>query len=47
MSQEQPSHLQVKASKAQAKADRTGVGKAEASAMQSKADHAAYPKHGL
>ncbi|WP_308637744.1 hypothetical protein [Paenibacillus silvisoli] len=47
MSGEQPSQAQVKASKAQSKADRTGAGKAEANAMQSKADHAAYPKHGL
>lgn len=47
MSGEQPSHLQVKASKAQSKADRTGAGKAEASAAQSAADRAAVPKHGL
>ncbi|WP_219839282.1 hypothetical protein [Paenibacillus sp. R14(2021)] len=47
MSGEQPSHLQRKASQAQAKADQSGSGKAAASKAQSEADRAAVPKHGL
>ncbi|MFB9325842.1 hypothetical protein ACFFSY_07865 [Paenibacillus aurantiacus] len=47
MSGEFPSEAQNQASQAQSEADRTGKGKAKASAMQSKADHAAVRKHGL
>ncbi|WP_192043604.1 hypothetical protein [Paenibacillus rhizovicinus] len=47
MSGEHPSHLQIKASRAQSKADRTGQGKNAASNAQSDADRAAVPKHGL
>ncbi|WP_181438853.1 hypothetical protein [Paenibacillus sambharensis] len=47
MSGEQPSHKQRRAAQVQSKADRTGVGKDKASRMQSEADQAAYPKHGL
>lgn len=47
MSGELPSHQQKAASKAQAKADRTGTGKQQASELQSQADRAAVPKHGL
>ncbi|MFC5651374.1 hypothetical protein ACFPYJ_20115 [Paenibacillus solisilvae] len=47
MSGEQPSNVQRKASQQQSKADRTGVGKQQASEAQSEADHRAYPKHGL
>lgn len=47
MSGEQPSHKQQAASKAQSKADRSGTGKQKASELQSEADHAAVPKHGL
>lgn len=47
MSGELPSHLQKAASKAQSKADSTGEGKQRASKLQSDADRAAVPKHGL
>ncbi|MFD1955021.1 hypothetical protein ACFSL6_12790 [Paenibacillus thailandensis] len=47
MSGEQPSHLQEAARKAQSKADRTGAGKQRAGELQSEADRAAVPKHGL
>ncbi|WP_165279993.1 hypothetical protein [Paenibacillus protaetiae] len=47
MSGKQPSHLQQAASKVQSKADRTGAGKERASQLQSGADRAAVPKHGL
>ncbi|MFX3633257.1 MAG: hypothetical protein ACE3L7_15335 [Candidatus Pristimantibacillus sp.] len=47
MSGEQPSHKQEAASKAQSKADRSGAGKQQAREMQSEADRAAVPKHGL
>jgi hypothetical protein len=47
MSGEWPSHKQVEASKAQSLADRTGKDKQKASQLQSEADAAAVPKHGL
>jgi len=47
MSGEHPSHKQLEASIAQSKADRTGQGKEQARKLQSEADRAAYPKHGL
>ncbi|WP_173275417.1 hypothetical protein [Paenibacillus sp. NEAU-GSW1] len=47
MSGENPSHKQLAASKAQAQADRNGVGKQRASELQSEADKAAVTKHGL
>ncbi|HTG67973.1 MAG TPA: hypothetical protein VL921_01845 [Candidatus Udaeobacter sp.] len=47
MSGEQPSDLQKKASKAQSKADRNQASKESASELQSVADRAAVPKHGL
>lgn len=43
----QPSHLQKSASKEQSLADRGAAGKKRASELQSEADHAAVPKHGL
>ncbi|MBB6674477.1 hypothetical protein [Cohnella nanjingensis] len=46
MSGEQPSAGQIKASRAQSKADRSGQGKAAASRLQSETDRAAVPKHG-
>lgn len=47
MSGEHPSRKQLEASIAQSKADRTGQGKAQARELQSEADRAAVPKHGL
>ncbi|MFC5699726.1 hypothetical protein ACFPVX_00410 [Cohnella faecalis] len=47
MSGELPSAKQKAAAKAQSIADRSGQGKQKASQLQSEADHAAYPKHGL
>lgn len=47
MSGKQPSHLQKAASKAQSLADRGAAGKKRASELQSEADGAAVPKHGL
>lgn len=47
MANEHASNPQREASKKQSKADRTGVGKEQASAAQSEADQRAYPKHGL
>ena len=47
MSGERPSAGQEEASRAQARADRSGQGKDKASRNQSRADRAAYPKHGL
>ncbi|WP_424768696.1 hypothetical protein [Paenibacillus sp. sgz302251] len=47
MSDKQPSDQQKAASKAQSRADRHQAGKQEASEMQSEADRAAVPKHGL
>lgn len=47
MSGEHPSRKQLEASIAQSEADRTGKGKSQASKMQSDADRAAVPKHGL
>ncbi|MEV5029203.1 hypothetical protein [Paenibacillus sp. LPE1-1-1.1] len=47
MSGEQPSDQQKKASKAQSKADRNLASKQAASELQSDADRAAVPKHGL
>jgi len=43
----QPSDKQIAASKAQSKAARTGTGEEEAKRLQSEADRAAVPKHGL
>ncbi|WP_169456518.1 hypothetical protein [Paenibacillus pinihumi] len=42
-----PSHKQQAASKAQSLADRNKVSKEEANRLQSEADRAAVPKHGL
>lgn len=47
MSGEFPSQKQREASQAQSRADRTGNGKEKASRLQSEADRAAVPKHGL
>jgi len=47
MSGKHPSANQQAASKAQSKADQTGEGKEEARRLQSEADRAAVPKHGL
>jgi len=47
MSGEQPSGRQIEASRAQSRADRTGQGKEKSEEMQSAADRAAVPKHGL
>ncbi|PRX61560.1 hypothetical protein B0G52_12582 [Cohnella sp. SGD-V74] len=47
MSGKQPSDKQKAASKAQSIADRTGAGKEAAERLQSEADRAAVPKHGL
>ncbi|NIK78132.1 hypothetical protein FHS15_003270 [Paenibacillus castaneae] len=47
MSGKQPSDLQKKASKAQSLADRNEASKHSASELQSEADRAAVPKHGL
>ncbi|WP_169085580.1 hypothetical protein [Paenibacillus sp. PL91] len=47
MSGEQPSDQQKAASKAQSKADRNQASKESASELQSNADRAAVPKHGL
>jgi hypothetical protein len=47
MSGEQPSAKQIEARKAQSKAAHTGVGKQQAKQLQSEADRAAVPKHGL
>jgi hypothetical protein len=47
MSGKQPSELQKKASKQQSQADRHHADKNAASALQSEADRAAVPKHGL
>ncbi|MFC4775964.1 hypothetical protein ACFO9Q_04115 [Paenibacillus sp. GCM10023252] len=47
MSGEQPSNKQRQASRAQSKADRTGSGKERSEQLQSEADRAAVPKHGL
>jgi len=47
MTDKLPSDQQRAASKAQSKADQHAGSKAEASAMQSEADRAAVPKHGL
>ncbi|CDN43619.1 MULTISPECIES: hypothetical protein [Paenibacillus] len=47
MSGEQPSFKQTFARKAQSEADRSGKGKAAASAKQSEADAAAVRKHGV
>ncbi|XEC95442.1 hypothetical protein AB6A23_02375 [Paenibacillus tarimensis] len=43
----QPSAKQQSAAKAQSIADRTGQGKERAKELQSEADRAAVPKHGL
>ncbi|MFC4600660.1 hypothetical protein [Cohnella hongkongensis] len=47
MSGTEPSGKQKAASKAQSAADRTGTGKEAAKRLQSEADRAAVPKHGL
>lgn len=47
MSGENPSAMQKTASKAQSEASQTGVGKEKARQLQSEADRAAVPKHGL
>jgi len=47
MSGKQPSAKQKTASKAQSAADRIGAGKEAAKRLQSEADRAAVPKHGL
>ncbi len=47
MSGKQPSDKQKAASKAQSIPDRTGAGKEAAERLQSEADRAAVPKHGL
>ncbi|WP_169732365.1 hypothetical protein [Cohnella thermotolerans] len=47
MSGEFPSAKQRAASQAQSQADRTGKSKDRASRLQSEADRAAVPKHGL
>ncbi|RED64692.1 hypothetical protein [Cohnella lupini] len=47
MSGELPSAKQTEASKAQSEADRSGAGKQKARQLQSDADRAAVPKHGL
>jgi hypothetical protein len=47
MSGEQPSKAQLEAQRAQSKADRTGAGKDRTADIQSNADRAAVPKHGL
>jgi hypothetical protein len=47
MSAKQPSAKQKAASEAQSDADRTGAGKEKSRQMQSEADRAAVPKHGL
>ncbi|GGG23584.1 hypothetical protein [Paenibacillus abyssi] len=47
MSGTYPSDKQKAARKAQSIADRTGVNKEKASDLQSDADRAAVPKHGL
>lgn len=47
MTGKQPSDQQKAASKAQSKADQHLGSKAAASEMQSEADRAAVPKHGL
>jgi len=47
MSGKQPSDMQKAASKAQSVAARTGEGKEAAKRLQSEADRAAVPKHGL
>ncbi len=44
---ELPSAKQTEASKAQSEAARTGTGKQKARQLQSEADRAAVPKHGL
>ncbi|MCA0756416.1 hypothetical protein KP806_15285 [Paenibacillus sp. N4] len=47
MAGEHASDLQKKASKAQSRADRHQASKQAASELQSEADRAAVPKHGL
>ncbi|CAM4511859.1 hypothetical protein FHS16_003430 [Paenibacillus endophyticus] len=47
MSDQQPSDQQKAASKAQSRADRNQANKQSASELQSDADRAAVPKHGL
>ncbi|MCU6713165.1 hypothetical protein M6D81_31150 [Paenibacillus sp. J5C_2022] len=47
MAGKQPSDRQKAASKAQSRADRAQGSKARASELQSEADRAAVPKHGL
>lgn len=47
MSGELPSHRQKAAGKAQSRADRGLADKEQASKLQSEADRAAVPKHGL
>ncbi|WP_175598055.1 MULTISPECIES: hypothetical protein [Paenibacillus] len=47
MSGKQPSDQQKAASKAQSRADRNLASKESASELQSDADRAAVPKHGL
>ncbi|MEK3883433.1 hypothetical protein [Paenibacillus sp. PL2-23] len=47
MSGKQPSDRQKAASKAQSMADQHLASKAQASELQSEADRAAVPKHGL
>ncbi|GAB2720063.1 hypothetical protein ACFQWB_06800 [Paenibacillus thermoaerophilus] len=47
MADKSHSKQQLEAARAQSKADRTGQGKEQASAMQSEADQAAIDKHGL
>lgn len=47
MSGKQPSDRQKSASKAQSLADRNQTSKEHASELQSEADRAAVPKHGL
>ncbi|WP_176707788.1 MULTISPECIES: hypothetical protein [Bacillales] len=47
MSGKQPSDQQKAASKAQSQADRNKASKESASELQSDADRAAVPKHGL
>ncbi|WP_256758719.1 hypothetical protein [Cohnella sp. WQ 127256] len=47
MSAKNPSANQKTASKAQSEADQSGAGKQRARQLQSDADRAAVPKHGL